>query len=218
LRQWQNRYNRGDLHVAVNISSVQLRRHDVVSLVGDVLEETGLTAGSLWLEITESVVLERTEEALRVLQGLNALGVTLCMDDFGTGYSSLSYLKDFSVNILKIDRTFIRTLAEDPRDRELTKAMVDVAAALRLDGVVAEGVETQDQATVLEALGCSLAQGYLYGKPVPPEDATRAADPLLPRPAGAPSLRAHGTTTPGLPRQRSPRASDGSPDRASRAR
>jgi diguanylate cyclase (GGDEF)-like protein len=179
LKAWQIRFDRPDLHVSVNVSSVQLLRDDVPSLVSTVLEQTALTPDSLWLEITESVVLERTEEALSTLNALTSLGVKLCMDDFGTGYSSLSYLKDFTVHILKVDRAFVRNLVEDVRDRKLTKAMIDVAAALGLDGVVAEGVETLEQAQVLAELGCSHAQGYFYGRPASAPQAEAAAAAVL---------------------------------------
>ncbi len=186
LHAWQQRYRLPGLHVAVNVSSVQLLREGFVDLVGAVLESAGLTAESLWLEITESVVLERTDEVLSVLGALNELGVRLCMDDFGTGYSSLAYLKDFTVSILKVDKSFIDDLVSDERDQKLTKAMVDVAAALDLDGVVAEGVETAEQARVLGQLGCTLVQGYYFGRPQLPQEATASADQLLLSPSAGP--------------------------------
>lgn len=179
LKRWQDRFDRPDLHVSVNVSSVQLLRGDVVDLVSRVLAEVDLTPESLWLEVTESVVLERTEDALGTLNDLAGLGVKLCMDDFGTGYSSLSYLKDFTVHILKVDRSFVRNLVDDPRDRKLTRAIIDVAAALDLDGVVAEGVETEEQASVLFELGCSHVQGYLYGRPAEPAQAEADTAALL---------------------------------------
>jgi diguanylate cyclase (GGDEF)-like protein len=165
LKRWQDRYNRPDLHVSVNVSSVQLLRDDMVDRVSRVLAEIGLKPETLWLEVTESVLLERTKEALTTLNALADLGLRLVMDDFGTGYSSLSYLKDFPLHVLKVDQSFISHLVEDPRDRKLTKAIIDVAAALGLEGVVAEGVETEEQAATLLELGCSLAQGYLFGRP-----------------------------------------------------
>ena len=179
LKQWQERFHRPDLHMSVNVSSVQLLRDDMVGLVSQVLTETGLVPESLWLEITESVLLERTEDALGTLNALAEVGTKLCMDDFGTGYSSLSYLKDFTVHILKVDRAFVRDLVDDQRDRELTKAVIDVATALGLNGVVAEGVETEAQAAVLAGLGCSMVQGYLYGRPQPPAQAEAEAQALL---------------------------------------
>jgi diguanylate cyclase (GGDEF)-like protein len=193
LRQWQERFERPDLHVSVNVSSVQVLRGDVVGLVSRMLADTGLPPESLWLEITESVVLERTEEALGTLNALADLGVKLCMDDFGTGYSSLSYLKDFTVHILKVDKSFVRNLADDQRDRELTKAMIDVASALGLEGVVAEGVETAEQAKLLAGLGCSLAQGYLFGRPVPSAQAAEQAAAFMARTSQRPYSDVSGT-------------------------
>jgi diguanylate cyclase (GGDEF)-like protein len=193
LKLWQTRFNRPDLHMSVNVSSVQLLRDDMVALVSEVLTETDLVPESLWLEVTESVLLERTEDALGTLNALAEVGVKLCMDDFGTGYSSLSYLKDFTVHILKVDRAFVRDLVDDQRDRELTKAVIDVATALGLDGVVAEGVETEAQAAVLAELGCSFAQGFLYGRPAPPEQAEAEVEALLGLQPAAPA---------GLPQQR----------------
>jgi EAL domain-containing protein (putative c-di-GMP-specific phosphodiesterase class I) len=213
LAEWQRRFGRRDVHVSVNVSSVQLLRGDVLGLVSQVLAETGLDPASLWLEITESVVLERTEEAIGALNDLADLGVKLCMDDFGTGYSSMSYLKDFTVHILKVDRAFVRNLVDDPRDRELTKAMIDVAAALGLEGVVAEGVETAEQAALLVDLGCSLAQGYLFGRPVLAAQATEEAEPLLARPAGALPVMddRREPATGSLPRPREPGSTAPSP-------
>ncbi|MFI7589313.1 putative bifunctional diguanylate cyclase/phosphodiesterase [Spongisporangium articulatum] len=179
LADWQRLFGSQALHVSVNVSSVQLMRDDVCGLVAGVLEETGLEPHSLWLEITESVVLDRTDMALQALVQLGEMGVKLALDDFGTGYSSLSYLKDFDLHVLKVDRAFVRNLAADRRDQDLTKAMIDVAAALRLEGVVAEGVEDEEQAAFLLELGCSMAQGWLYGKPLPAEEATEAARETL---------------------------------------
>jgi diguanylate cyclase len=215
LRQWQERFQRPDLHVSVNVSSVQLLRGDVVGLVSRVLAETALTPESLWLEITESVVLERTEEALATLNALGGLGVKLCMDDFGTGYSSLSYLKDFAVHILKVDKTFVRNLVHDQRDQELTKAIIDVATALGLEGVVAEGVETAEQAALLADLGCSLAQGYLFGRPVPTAQAAVEAAAFLAAGTAPPTGTGDHPESPAgpLPRQRGSGSATSSPAR-----
>ncbi len=134
-----------------------------------------------------------------ILTDLKDLGVTLCMDDFGTGYSSLSYLKHFGFDVLKVDREFTRNLVDDARDRDLTKAMIDIAEALDMKGVVAEGVETADQATALESLGCNLAQGYLFGKPVLADEAGRSAAEVL---RGRPARYAATPQPPFVPAQR----------------
>ncbi len=179
LRRWQQQFERPDLHMAVNVSSVQLERVDLVALVSDVLESMDLTPGSLWIEITESVQLERSESALANLVGLNRLGVTVCLDDFGTGYSSLSYIKDFTVGVLKIDRTFVKNLVDGQRDRKITKAIVDLSQSLNLQGVVAEGVEDAEQSEALSRLGCTMVQGYFFGRPAPADEATSAAREAL---------------------------------------
>jgi len=124
-----------------------------------------LPGSALELEVTESVLMDRDGRAREQLFGLKALGVTLAIDDFGTGYSSLSYLRRFPVDVLKIDRSFIKDLGRDPDADALVRAIVGMAQALKLS-VVAEGVETAEQAAFLTALGCNYGQGWLFGKPV----------------------------------------------------
>jgi diguanylate cyclase (GGDEF)-like protein len=154
------------LHISVNVSVRQLRDGRLVGVVRDVLERTGLPAEALWLEITESGVMEDLEVALVTLSGLRALGVTLSIDDFGTGYSSLSYLNRLPVGILKIDRSFIAGVGEDGANEPIVRAVLAMAHAMG-HLVVAEGVETAVQRDWLRMLGCDLAQGYLYGAPRP---------------------------------------------------
>jgi diguanylate cyclase (GGDEF)-like protein len=155
-----------DLHISVNVSVRQLRDAALIGVVRDVLERTGLPAHALWLEITESGVMEDLEVALATLRGLRALGVTLSIDDFGTGYSSLSYLNRLPVGILKIDRSFISGVGEDGVNEPIVRAVLAMAHAMG-HRVVAEGVETAVQRDWLRSLGCDLAQGYLYGAPRP---------------------------------------------------
>ena len=107
--------------------------------------------------------------AAATLDQLSALGVVLCIDDFGTGYSSLSYLKDFPVQVVKVDRSFVRQLTSDGKSRGVTRAIIEMANALELRGVVAEGVELPDQAALLESLGCRWGQGFLWARPLPPD-------------------------------------------------
>jgi diguanylate cyclase (GGDEF)-like protein len=154
------------LHISVNVSVRQLRDARLITTVRDVLERTGLAPGSLWLEITESGVMEDLEVALTTLNGLRELGVTLSIDDFGTGYSSLSYLNRLPVGILKIDRSFINGVGEDGANEPIVRAVLAMAHAMGHQ-VVAEGVETAVQRDWLRTLGCDLAQGYLYGAPRP---------------------------------------------------
>jgi diguanylate cyclase (GGDEF)-like protein len=152
------------LHVSVNVSVRQLRDGALVDVVRDVLAETGLPSSALWLEITESGVMEDIETALATLTALRDLGVVLCIDDFGTGYSSLSYLHRLPVGIVKIDRGFVAGVGEDGTNEPIVRAVLAMTRAMG-HRVVAEGVETEVQRDWLRAQGCELAQGWLYGRP-----------------------------------------------------
>jgi diguanylate cyclase (GGDEF)-like protein len=154
--------------MSVNISPQQLAEPGFVDLVVSVLEETGHPADQLWLEITEGALLRDPTAAIEILRSLRALGVHLAIDDFGTGYSSLSYLKRLPVEALKIDRSFIEHLETDADDGAIVEAIVALGRALDLD-VVAEGIERPGQAIELALRGCHTAQGFLYGRPVPPQ-------------------------------------------------
>jgi len=154
--------------MSVNISPQQLAEPGFADLVVSVLEETGYPADQLWLEITEGALLRDPTAAIEILRSLRALGVHLAIDDFGTGYSSLSYLKRLPVEALKIDRSFIEHLETDPEDRAIVEAIVALGRALDLE-VVAEGIERPGQAIELAVRGCHTAQGFLYGRPVPPQ-------------------------------------------------
>ena len=152
--------------VAVNVSTAQLTQQDLVKSVEDVLARSGLPPSKLELEITESLLMGDTHGAIATLERLRALGVQLAIDDFGTGYSSLSYLKRFSVHKVKIDRSFVTDIERDDDDRRIVNAIVMLGRALNLR-TIAEGVETEGQSNLLSSLGCSEAQGYLYGRPMP---------------------------------------------------
>ncbi len=152
--------------VSVNISAVHFLRQDFVGTVQRSLEYSGLPAHLLELEITENSLLEETEETLSTLQELRALGVRLTLDDFGTGYSSLSYLKDLPIDKVKIDRSFVHELISDQRDAAITQGIISMAHHLDLK-VVAEGVETTEQADFLRRNLCDAFQGYLYARPMP---------------------------------------------------
>ncbi len=166
-RAWRDRYP-GDprLLMSVNLSVRQFQHPDLVEEITQVLRETGLAAGSLKLEITESVLMEDAAANTIMLRRLEALGVRLEIDDFGTGYSSLGYLKRFPVDVLKIDRSFVAGLGRDPEDTAIVQAMISLAHTLGL-AVTAEGVETTDQLACLRDMGCELGQGYLFSEPLP---------------------------------------------------
>lgn len=162
--EWQ-RQGLAPIRVSVNLSVYQLRQGKLVSLVRQVLEETGLEPQLLELELTESQLLDSVEHIIAIFQQLHELGVKLAIDDFGTGYSSLSYLKRFPVDYVKIDQTFIRGLSEGSEDAAITRAIIVMAHSLDLQ-VVAEGVETLEQLKFLREQGCDEVQGYLISRPV----------------------------------------------------
>ncbi|KFE55437.1 putative bifunctional diguanylate cyclase/phosphodiesterase [Pseudomonas syringae] len=162
--EWQ-RQGIAPLRISVNLSVHQLRQGKLVSLVRQVLEETGLAPGYLELELTESQLLDSVEHIISTFQQLRELGVKLAIDDFGTGYSSLSYLKRFPVDYVKIDQAFIRGLGEGTEDAAITQAIIAMAHSLGLK-VVAEGVENQVQLDFLKANGCDEVQGYLISRPL----------------------------------------------------
>ena len=157
--------------VSVNLSPRQLRSDNVAGTVAAALQGSGLSAAYLTLEITEGAMMHDTETALHRLQALKRLGLRLAVDDFGTGYSSLSYLQRFPIDVLKIDRSFVERVDQGPAESALTRAIVRLAQTLRLDAV-AEGVETESQARALTHLGCSLAQGFLFHRPMPADQVT----------------------------------------------
>ncbi|HSX72221.1 MAG TPA: GGDEF domain-containing phosphodiesterase, partial [Pseudomonas sp.] len=166
-REWQ-RQGLADLRVSVNLSVHQLRQGNLIGLVRQVLDETGLPPRLLELELTESQLLDNVENVIATFQQLRDLGVKLAIDDFGTGYSSLSYLKRFPVDYVKIDQTFVRALSAGGEDAAITRAIIAMAHGLELK-VVAEGVETQAQMDFLKAQRCDEIQGFLISPPVPAE-------------------------------------------------
>ncbi|RCW72979.1 putative bifunctional diguanylate cyclase/phosphodiesterase [Pseudorhodoferax soli] len=154
------------LTVAVNLSPRQFSDPDLLTDIVSILHETGLDGRRLELEITESAIMQDAEAGRRLLRSLKSLGVRIAIDDFGTGYSSLSTLKQFPIDTLKIDRSFIADLATDPEDRGLTEAILQMARTLKLH-VVAEGVENRVQQAFLRERGCDELQGFLFSKPLP---------------------------------------------------
>jgi diguanylate cyclase (GGDEF)-like protein len=152
--------------VAVNLSPRQLGQPDLCGTVADALRASGLPAEQLWLEVTESAVMHEPGVAVATLERLKALGVRIAMDDFGTGYSSLAQLKAFPLDALKIDRSFVSGLGDDIQDYSIVAATIELARALELVSI-AEGVETAQQLDALRRLGCDIAQGYYWSRPVP---------------------------------------------------
>jgi EAL domain-containing protein (putative c-di-GMP-specific phosphodiesterase class I) len=155
------------IKVSVNLSARQFRQSNFVEHVAMALAHSQLTANWLDLELTESAIIENGNQAVEMLGRLKSLGVSLSVDDFGTGYSSLSYLRQFPVDVLKIDRSFIQQIERDTKDQAVVRAIIELAHALSLS-VTGEGVETEGQRSLLRMLGCNTMQGFLLSPPVPP--------------------------------------------------
>ncbi|MBJ8348625.1 bifunctional diguanylate cyclase/phosphodiesterase [Antrihabitans sp. YC2-6] len=173
LAQW--RADRPSLRIAVNVSARQLRGRAILEYVRDALQENGLPGSALWLELTETALIEDHPSALGLLNDLVSMGVTICIDDFGTGYSALGNLQRFPIEIVKIDKSFIEAAERDRRMFVLASAIEVLAEALELSSV-AEGVENAAQEARVRAIGCTYAQGWYYGAPVAAAAVTRAND------------------------------------------
>ncbi|MFY7961652.1 MAG: putative bifunctional diguanylate cyclase/phosphodiesterase, partial [Elsteraceae bacterium] len=177
---WRRDFGK-DIPVAVNLSAHQLRDPDLVEMVAALLEESGLPASLLELEITESAVMEDVEAVIAIFERLTALGLSLSIDDFGTGYSSLSYLRRFRVAKMKIDRSFVVDLSTSADARAVAASIVGLGRGLGLK-IVAEGIEDQDQFDRLARLGCDEAQGWLFSKALPLNAFTDFITRAAPRP------------------------------------
>jgi diguanylate cyclase (GGDEF)-like protein/PAS domain S-box-containing protein len=178
LRCWHDR-GYPNLRIAVNLSPRQFYQPNFPDRVAQILDEAGLAASALDLEITESLLLQRSDDNMATLRQLSAMGIKLSVDDFGTGYSSLAYLQRYPINALKIDQSFVRGIAHNSNDLSLIIAVIAMAHSLNLK-VLAEGVETSQQASFLMEHGCPSAQGFYYSAAVPPEIFTG----LLGKPGG----------------------------------
>ena len=161
-----------DIKVSVNISPVQFENSDISNIVASALDETGLEAKYLEIELTESAIMHNPQAAIGVLSALNRMGVTLAIDDFGTGYSSLSYLQKFPIDVLKIDRSFVKDVSKNNGDASIVSAIISMAHSLKLR-VVAEGVEDTKQLSFLQERDCEMVQGFLFSKAVPSEQAVK---------------------------------------------
>jgi diguanylate cyclase (GGDEF)-like protein len=186
-RRWRELFGaQAPLPISVNVSARQLAQPDLPEIIKRVLDETGLSAGDLAIEITETALIEDSGVPAASLRQLRSLGITVMLDDFGTGYSSLSHLQRFAIDALKIDRSFVMHLDAGEDDRAIVRAISAMAGALGLK-VVAEGVETAEQAAEAEALGCSEAQGYHFARPAPPEEIESLIRSWAPRARIAPA-------------------------------
>ncbi|MDQ6930723.1 MAG: EAL domain-containing protein [Candidatus Eremiobacteraeota bacterium] len=165
VRAWQIAHGK-PLRLAVNLSSRQFLHHSLFTMISDSLKQSGLNPKDLDLEITEGVAMHNAEDSIGVMRQLKSLGCGLSLDDFGTGYSSLSYLKRFPLDLLKIDKSFVRDIPADQNDIAIVSAIAAMAHALNLE-IVAEGVETAAQGDFLRDCGVAFAQGYYFGRPLP---------------------------------------------------
>ncbi len=166
--RWRARFgDRAPLPISVNVSARQLAQPELPEIIKQVLQQTGLSAGDLAIEVTETALIEDSSVPAASLRELRSLGVKILLDDFGTGYSSLSHLQRFSIDALKIDRSFVRHLRAKDGDLAIVRAIAAMANALGLE-VIAEGVETAEQADVVLALGCDSAQGFYFARPAQP--------------------------------------------------
>jgi EAL domain-containing protein (putative c-di-GMP-specific phosphodiesterase class I) len=154
--------------ISVNVSGRQFRRGDLLQVIEEALRTTATPPSALEIEVTESLFMDESANAVATLDHLRKMGVAVAIDDFGTGYSSMSYLKRLPVDILKIDKSFITDMTEDPDARAIAEAIINLAHTLR-KSVVAEGVETREQLNLLRTWGCDTVQGYYFSVPLPPE-------------------------------------------------
>ncbi|MBF0567801.1 MAG: EAL domain-containing protein [Nitrospirae bacterium] len=167
-KHWQDIGHKGIL-MSVNLSARQFKSQNLVLLIENILKETGLSPEFLELELTETVVMDDAEKAIKILREIKNMGIHIAIDDFGMGYSSLSYLKRFPIDCLKIDRSFVSDITTDTDDAAIATAIIAMSHSLKLK-VIAEGVETDGQLEFLRALDCDEAQGYLFSKPLSSED------------------------------------------------
>lgn len=168
LKQWTDQYP--DITVAINLSPKQFKDKNLLNMIYDIINETGVNPKNLEFEITETVALEDIEYTNAIIRELNKVGVKFSLDDFGTGYSSMSYLKKLPISNLKIDKSFLDSGMVDISDQKIIQAIITLARNLNMN-VIAEGVETVDQEAFLKESDCDKVQGYLYSKPVPTDKA-----------------------------------------------
>lgn len=169
--QWRSQFSAQPLMVSINLSGRQFEQPDLTDRLAHILQETGIEGQVLKLEITESMVMGNVEAAIDLMLRLKALGCKLGMDDFGTGYSSLSYLRRFPIDTLKVDKSFVQKMGESREDYEIVRMIIALGHTLGMD-LIAEGVETRNEAEALRSLGCEFGQGYFWAKPLPVAEAT----------------------------------------------
>ena len=163
---------RTDITISVNISVKHLLKNNFLEDIKSVLETYAISPSQLEIEITESVMVESVERAKAVIEEVKGLGLQVAIDDFGTGYSSLSYLHNFPANLLKIDKSFIDAMNEGKSSQKYVESIISIGHVLGLE-VISEGVESEEQLETLKRIGCDLIQGYIWGRPLPPDEAEK---------------------------------------------
>lgn len=163
--EWQDTLGAIKLHLSLNCSTVELQGDKVVPTLKQTIEDTRIDPQRLIIEVTETAVMERADQAIQTLEHLKQMGINIAIDDFGTGYSSFDYLKKLPISLIKIDKSFIQDLEDNPSDREIVQAIIKLANTLNIS-TTAEGVETQQEMTYLTQFGCTYAQGYYFAKPM----------------------------------------------------
>jgi EAL domain-containing protein (putative c-di-GMP-specific phosphodiesterase class I) len=197
-RRWADEFGFAD-SIAVNLPNRVFQRTDLIERLTQAAQEEGIPVGMLQLEITEDNLMEELQRVIPSLHRLTEIGVAISIDDFGTGYSSLSYLSSMPIAELKIDRSFVRELGVKPESKAIVSAIIALAQALKIN-VIAEGVETQRQLEILRGLGCTQMQGYLFSKPMPPDQMARwVEEVILPRNAPWLGRALPGPVDPGFP-------------------
>jgi EAL domain-containing protein (putative c-di-GMP-specific phosphodiesterase class I) len=171
-RRWEDAAPDHPPYVGVNVSARQFRSAGFVERIRHRLAATGLAPDRLHLEITESLLLRDDDRVWDDLARLRALGVRIAIDDFGTGYSSLSYLRQVPLDVVKLDRIFVSTMSGSAQQRDLVEGIVGLTQILGLE-VIAEGIETEEERVLAERVRCAYGQGYLFARPLPPDDALR---------------------------------------------
>ena len=167
IKKWQNDIEKKDWTVSVNISPKQFEKDDFVQIVNSLIIKHNINPNKLRLELTENLLIENIDEALKKMNDLFDLGVTLSIDDFGTGYSSLAYLKKLPIHELKIDQSFVKDMIIDSNDFSIVETILTIGRKFNLE-IIVEGVETKEQHEILLSIGCSNFQGYLFAKPMLP--------------------------------------------------
>lgn len=168
LKAWEKEVLTRDLVLSVNVSAKEFHQVDFAEQIKALLQRYDINPARLKLELTESMLLDSTEDAITFMHTLKEIGVIFCLDDFGTGYSSLNYLKRLPIDQIKIDQSFVRDIVTDSSDQVIVRTIIVMAQSLGIK-VIAEGVETEEQYQLLLDTGCTEYQGYLFGKPMPLE-------------------------------------------------